>query len=124
MLIGKLAALTGATRKAIRHYEAEGLLPEPQRRGSYRVYGPLDVHLVGMLRRAQRVGFTLAELKDLAAQKAASGRFPLPVAQTLIAAKRQQFDAEIRRLQALQQTLDALEAELVALYQRETAANA
>lgn len=124
MLIGKLAELTGATRKAIRHYEAEGLLPEPQRRGSYRVYGPLDVHLVGMIRRAQRVGFSLAELKDLAAQKAASGRFPWPTAQVLIAAKRRQLQDDIRRLHALQQTLDELETELLALYQRESSDSA
>jgi len=29
LYIGKLAELTGATRKAIRHYEAVGLLPQP-----------------------------------------------------------------------------------------------
>ena len=116
MLIGELAARTGATRKAIRFYEAQGLLPLPQRRGNYRVYQPLDVHLVSMIRRAQAVGFSLAELKGLAAGKAATGQFPLTVARELIRQKQQQFDQELQRLQALQQALAELDAELTASY--------
>lgn len=112
MLIGELAALTGATRKAIRLYEAQGLLPVPQRRGNYRVYQPLDVHLVSMIRRAQTVGFSLAELKELAVLKATSGSFPLAVAQQLIRQKQQYFQQELQRLQTLQQQLAQLEAEL------------
>ena len=37
MFIGKAAQLSGTTIKAIRHYEAFGLLPPPQREGRYRV---------------------------------------------------------------------------------------
>src|SRR5690554_5382293 len=38
MYIGKLAEMTGATRKAIRLYESLGLIPVPSRNGNYRVY--------------------------------------------------------------------------------------
>ena len=38
MYIGKAAQLSGTTIKAIRHYEAIGLMPAPARRGGYRVY--------------------------------------------------------------------------------------
>jgi DNA-binding transcriptional MerR regulator len=62
MYIGKLAELTGATRKAIRHYESIGLIPSPQRKGNYRIYTTLDVHLMKIIRQAQSVGFSLAEL--------------------------------------------------------------
>ena len=34
MYIGKAAQLAGTTIKAIRHYEAIGLLPPPQRQGA------------------------------------------------------------------------------------------
>ena len=46
MYIGQLAALTGATPKAIRHYEKLGLLPVAKRQGKYRVYENLDVQSV------------------------------------------------------------------------------
>ena len=80
MYIGKLAELTGATRKAIRHYESIGLIPSPQRKGNYRIYTMLDVHLVKMIRRAQSVGFSLAELNELTATKASTGSFPIEIA--------------------------------------------
>ncbi|WP_323992870.1 MerR family DNA-binding transcriptional regulator [Aeromonas dhakensis] len=38
MYIGEFARLAGSTPKAVRLYEQLGLLPEPRRRGSYRVY--------------------------------------------------------------------------------------
>ena len=38
MYIGEFARLAGTTPKAIRLYEQLGLLPEPRRRGKYRVY--------------------------------------------------------------------------------------
>ena len=54
LYIGQLAALTGATRKAIRHYEVVGLLPPPTRRGSYRVYTGRDVLMVYVTHRKPR----------------------------------------------------------------------
>jgi DNA-binding transcriptional MerR regulator len=38
MLIGQLSTLTGVTHKAIRHYEAIGLIAITERKGSYRIY--------------------------------------------------------------------------------------
>jgi hypothetical protein len=37
LLIGQVSERTGASGKAIRHYERVGLLPTPVRRGRYRV---------------------------------------------------------------------------------------
>ncbi|HEX5843046.1 MAG TPA: MerR family transcriptional regulator, partial [Pseudomonas sp.] len=53
MFIGQLAKLTDSTPKAIRHYEKLGLLPVPQRQGSYRYYDEHHVTLVRMIRQAQ-----------------------------------------------------------------------
>ena len=75
MYIGQLAALTGATPKAIRHYEKLGLLPVAKRQGKYRVYENLDVQSVKMIRLAQSVGFSLAELYDLSVLKYAQKSF-------------------------------------------------
>ena len=45
MYIGEFARLAGTTPKAVRLYEQLGLLPEPRRRGKYRVYRAEDLEL-------------------------------------------------------------------------------
>ncbi|HEY0633917.1 MAG TPA: MerR family transcriptional regulator [Gammaproteobacteria bacterium] len=112
MYIGKVAELTGATRKAIRLYEAMGLIPAAGRQGNYRVYSEKDVLLISMIRRAQSVGFNLTELKPLVALKVKSTRFPLELALELIGTKRQSLHNEMNQLVALEQRLNALEEEL------------
>lgn len=116
MYIGKLAALTGATRKAIRHYESIGLIPSPQRKGNYRIYTEMDVHLVKMIRRAQSVGFNLAELNELATIKAKNGHFPIAIANRLITEKQKQLRQHIQEIEAIEQNLMALHEELNLVY--------
>ena len=112
MYIGKLAELTGATRKAIRLYESLGLIPVPNRKGKYRVYTDKDVLLIKLIRRAQTVGFNLAELKELVAIKARSNRFPIEIANALIAGKREQLRKDMNRIMSLDQSRVELEDEL------------
>lgn len=112
MFIGKLAQLTGATPKAIRLYESIGLIPTPNRQGKYRVYSDKDVVLVHMVRRAQAVGFNLAELKELVALKAKSNRFPIEIANALIATKREKLRSDLDRITSLDQRLVELHEEL------------
>ena len=112
MYIGKLAELTGATRKAIRHYESLGLIPIPDRRGKYRVYSDKDVALINMIRRAQTVGFNLAELKELAILKAKRNKFPIEVANELIAKKREKLRNDVNEIMSLERRLTELEDEL------------
>lgn len=63
MYIGQAARLTGATPKAIRLYEQIGILRTPSRRGKYRVYSPADIALIQLLKEAQHLGFSLAEIR-------------------------------------------------------------
>lgn len=112
LYIGKVAAMTGASRKAIRHYESLGLLPVPQRMGKYRIYSERDVFLVHMIKYAQSFGFSLAELKDLAAAKVSRHRFPLKLANALCARKRAALRAEIEALRKLDQNLIDMKAEM------------
>lgn len=65
MNIGSVSQLTGASPKAIRHYEAQGLMPGIQRLGTYRTYTQGDVNRVRLIRTAQALGFKLAELSSL-----------------------------------------------------------
>jgi hypothetical protein len=57
MRIGELAALTGCTPKALRLYEAHGLLGTVARRGSYRHYDLEDVQRVQWIRQALSLVF-------------------------------------------------------------------
>jgi len=112
MYIGKLSELTGASRKAIRLYESMGLIPAPMRKGHYRVYNDRDVMLVRTIRRAQEVGFKLAELKELIAIKIAENRFPIEKANSLIELKREMLRAEMENLRLVEQRLLALQEEI------------
>jgi len=63
--IGDLARKTGVAASALRYYEEAGILPAPRRAGGRRLYGDEAVRRVDVLRFAQQVGFTLAEIKIL-----------------------------------------------------------
>ncbi|TWP48193.1 MerR family transcriptional regulator [Lentzea tibetensis] len=57
MLIGELADLAGTTVRAIRHYHAEGLLPEPIRDSlGYRRYGMADLTRLVRIRQLRDAG--------------------------------------------------------------------
>lgn len=49
----------------IRYYEAHGLLPEPERVAGKRRYGEEVFRRLAIIDAAQRVGFTLGEIRDL-----------------------------------------------------------
>jgi len=112
MYIGKLAKLSGATPKAIRLYESIGLIPIPSRRGRYRVYSDKDVSLVHMIRRAQAVGFSLAELKDLVELKAQTDQFSIEIANNMITRKREKLRNDMDKIMALDRQLLELHEEL------------
>ncbi len=112
MYIGELAQLSGATPKAIRLYEAMGLIPVARRQGKYRVYSYRDVSLVHTIRRAQAVGFSLAELKSLVNHKAKTNQLSVAIANDLIARKLEKLSQEMQRIQAQEQQLRALHEEL------------
>lgn len=66
--IGQVAKQVGMTVEAIRYYEREGLLAAPDRSPTrYRQYTEDAVHRLRFVRRAQRFGFTLREIKGLLA---------------------------------------------------------
>ncbi len=65
MFIGEVSKRTGATVKAIRHYESIGLLSGVRRVGKYRVFTEKDVVLIRLVRQAQSLGFKLSEMKRI-----------------------------------------------------------
>ena len=85
MYIGEIARLAGTSPKALRHYEALGLLGDVRRSGAYRVYTQQDLAQVKLIRQAQVLGFRLAELLPVLAGDDTAG--------PLVAAHRRQARA-------------------------------
>jgi len=72
LLIGEVAARSGVSRKALRLYEARGILPKPRRTPSgYRAY-PVDVlGVLHFVTQARRLGLTLSEIGTIVALRCA-----------------------------------------------------
>ncbi|MGW6915628.1 MerR family transcriptional regulator [Kitasatospora sp. NPDC054939] len=63
--IGDVAALVGTTPRAIRHYHAMGLIPEPTRGGDgRRRYGFQDVVRLLWIRKMAEAGIALSDIRD------------------------------------------------------------
>ncbi|MGH7318615.1 MAG: heavy metal-responsive transcriptional regulator [Candidatus Rokuibacteriota bacterium] len=64
--IGKLASLCGVSRDTVRFYERERLLPAPRRSASgYRLYEDGDAARLRFVKRAQAIGLTLDDIREL-----------------------------------------------------------
>jgi len=109
--IGNVSRDTGVPVRTIRFYEAEGVVPPPSRTNSgYRVYSPIDVRRLLLVRNARALGLGLVEIRTLVEQAFASDcRSFAPQLRELIAAKRGEVMARIRELKDLQDELDELE---------------
>lgn len=67
LTIGQLADYVGVTRRAIRHYHALGVLPEPDRTASgYRNYDAQDVVELHRIKVLTDAGVPLARVRELA----------------------------------------------------------
>lgn len=114
--IGKAAEITGASRKAIRHYEEIGLLPAPKRRGSYRIYSERQVFMIHMIKHAQSFGFSLAETRTLVAETAKYKNFPLTFALNFIERKRIQLQQEVKNLRQMDKNLVDLKVQMIKMF--------
>lgn len=66
MGIGTLAKRTGVRIDTVRYYEKNGLLaPRSRLPSGYRRYGELELTRLRFIRRAQALGFSLKEVREL-----------------------------------------------------------
>lgn len=112
MYIGEFAKLTGTTPKTIRFYESIGLIPEPLRKGKYRVYDDTYIETVKQIKRAQDLGFKLSEFKLLVEGANIKRGLPASVIINAISAKRAQLKAELEKLHLRDRQLLQLQNEL------------
>jgi DNA-binding transcriptional MerR regulator len=63
---GEVADRAGVNIQTLRYYERRGLIAEPERSpGGHRTYPADTVTLLGVIKSAQRLGFTLDEVAEL-----------------------------------------------------------
>lgn len=72
LTIGELTRSLGITARTLRFWEDRGLL-RPRREGQRRLYGPRQRTRAELILRGQRLGFSLAEVKEILTIYDASG---------------------------------------------------
>jgi len=108
MNIGQAAKASGVSAKMIRYYEQTGLIPPADRTASgYRDYSDTDVHMLGFIRRARDLGFSVAEIGDLLGLWRDETRQSAEV-KRLAQAHVRELERKIKDLQDMAQTLNVL----------------
>ena len=105
--ITQLCAEFGVTARALRFYEDEGLI-SPQRRGTQRIYSQRDRARLAWILRGKRVGFSLADIREMIDLYDLGDGRRLQREVTL-----ERCTAKIEALQAQKRDIDAAIAELI-----------
>ena len=99
LLIGEVAARSGVSRKALRLYEATGILPAPGRTASgYRLYREDALEILG---------FRLDEIKEIVSIRR-SGRVPCPHVLDLVDRKLREIERTLADLDRVRHGLRTL----------------
>lgn len=106
--IGEAAKASGVNAKLIRHYESIGIIPKAARSESgYRVYADSDVHILGFVKRARRLGFSMKEIKKLVGLWRNKKRASSDV-RTMALAHIRELEEKIKELESMVKTLKHL----------------
>ena len=105
LTIGQAARAAGLTRKAVRVYEAKGLLPAAERTtAGYRLYGERDVELLTFIRRARTLGLHLDDIREVLAIRD-GGIPPCASVRDLLDDRITELDTTVDELLALREML-------------------
>jgi MerR family copper efflux transcriptional regulator len=105
---GQVAKASGVNIQTVRFYEREGLLAPPRRSASgYRQYTDDAVRIVTFVKRAQELGFTLREAKQLVRLRSPGPR-RTEAARSAAEAKLRDIDQRLRDLTAMRAALASL----------------
>lgn len=99
--IGRLAEKTGLSRKSIRYYEKEKLIPRAERsRADYRLYEADVMERLRFIQKAKTIGFSLDEIRQILALSL-QGKSCCDRVYAWSEQKLAELDEQIRFLQAL-----------------------
>lgn len=105
LTIGQAAAAAGVTRKAVRVYEAKGLLSVADRTpAGYRLYDHCDVELLTFIRRARKLGLHLDDIGKILAIRN-DGTPPCAAVRDMLEERISEIDATVTELLSLRRSL-------------------
>lgn len=115
--IGTIAKKAGVGVQTLHYYERIGLLPKPRRSSAnYRLYAPDALRRVLFIKKAQAVGLTLDEIKDVLDVKD-HGKAPCRRVAEVAEERLSEIDADLAKLRAFRRALVAV----LPQWQKETA---
>ncbi len=111
--ISDLAKEFDVTTRTIRFYEDEGLL-SPERRGQARIYSARDRVLLKLILRGKRLGFSLADSRELFElyDPASGNKAQLLLMLDKLSEKRTALEQQLHDIQVMQIELDAAETRI------------
>ncbi len=108
MLAGQAAKELGVGVQTLHFYEEQGMIPRPPRTESgYRLYTPEIIERVRFIRKAQALGFSLDEIKEILGL-AKRGASPCGTVQRALAEKLREVDRRLEDLRGFRAELAAL----------------
>jgi MerR family copper efflux transcriptional regulator len=108
LTIGRLATEAGVNLETVRYYERRGLLPKPPRSASgYRLFPAEAARRLRFIRRAQELGFSLSEIRELLSLRVSRTSTKAEV-KTRAEAKLADIEARIKSLESMKKTLRKL----------------
>jgi len=113
--ISDLARELDITTRAIRFYDEQGMLA-PERRGQERIYSAKDKVTLKLILRGKRIGFSLAECRELIElyDPETGSRRQLETFLGKIAERRLQLEQQLLDIQQMQLELDTAEERCLA----------
>ncbi len=109
LYIGEVARQIGINPKTIRYYEEISLLPESERiENNYRVYSRDTVQRLNFIKKAQGLGFTLREIKEILTLRD-NGVKPCNHVRELLTQRIIDVDQKLSELTSLRRELKKLE---------------
>ena len=108
MTIGRLAKQAGVNVETVRYYERRELIDQPkERRGAFRVYPAEAVRRLRTIKRAQQLGFSLEEIRELLELKLSNTAHCRDV-QLQAERKVAEIEEKIRELSKVKRELESL----------------
>jgi|SRR5712691_104448 MerR family mercuric resistance operon transcriptional regulator len=110
LTVGEVAKRAAVHIETLRYYERQGLVARPPRsRSNYRLYPEETVQRIQFIKRAQQLGFSLKEIRELLALRATPQIQCADVRERALA-KIREIEHKVRTLQAMHTALTRLVA--------------
>ena len=106
MIVTQVAAKTGVSPYAIRYYTRIKLLTPARQFGNrYRRFTDADVKRLSFIRKAQKLGFTLKEIRNIF-EKSRAGQTPCPLVREIVQRRVVENSKRLEEVVALQRNME------------------